>query len=85
VRGGRCDALVLIASNSMLGAIRHALTTQAAKRVQWSAAVDLTRLDGRELRERVEALRPPAPPAGVEAEASTRPGGAQGMSLPTLP
>jgi protein required for attachment to host cells len=82
VRGGRCDALVLIASNSMLGAIRHALTAQAAKRVQWSAAVDLTRLDGRELRERVEALRPPLPAAGVEAAAAAPTAEIRGMSLP---
>jgi hypothetical protein len=47
--------------------------------------VDLTRLDGRELRERIEALRPQAPPPGVEAEASPRPGGAQGISLPMVP
>jgi len=76
VRGGRCDALVLIASNSMLGAIRQALPAQAAKRVQWSAAVDLTRLDGRELRERIEALRPPALPEAAEA-APPPPEGAQ--------
>ena len=82
VRGGRCDALVLIASNSMLGAIRQALPAQAAKRVQWSAAVDLTRLDGRELRERVEALRPPVPAAGMEAEAAAPPAEVRGMSLP---
>ena len=85
VRGGRCEALVLIASNSMLGSVRHALPAQAVKRVQWSAAVDLTRLDGRELRERIEALRPQAPPAGAQAEASPRPGGGQGMSLPMVP
>lgn len=62
VRGGHCDALVLIASNSMLGEIRHALPAQAAKRVLWSAPVDLTRLDGRELRGRIDALRPPVLP-----------------------
>ena len=66
VRGGHCEALVLIASNSMLGSIRHALPAQAGKRVRWSAAVDLTRLDGRELLERIEALRPSAP-EGAEA------------------
>jgi protein required for attachment to host cells len=62
VRGGRCDALVLIASNSMLGLIRQALPTQAAKRVLWSAPVDLTRLDGRELEARIDELRPTGPP-----------------------
>ena len=67
---------MLIASNSMLGEIRHALTTQAAKRVRWSAAVDLTRLDGRELRERIEALRPPVLPEAAEA-APPPPEGAQ--------
>lgn len=71
VRGGRCDALVLIASNSMLGAIRQALPAQAAKRVQWSAAVDLTRLEGRELLQRIEALRPA--PLPEEAPAATSP------------
>ena len=63
VRGGRCDALVLIASNSMLGLLRQDLPTQAAKRVLWSAPVDLTRLDGRELEARIDELRPPHGPA----------------------
>lgn len=63
VRGGRCGALVLVASNSMLGAIRHALPAPAARVVQWSASVDLTRFEGRELRARLEALRPPRQPA----------------------
>ena len=62
MRGGRCDALVLIASNSMLGLIRQDLPTQAAKRVLWSAAVDLTRLDDRELETRIDELRPTGPP-----------------------
>ena len=70
VRGGHCDALVVIASNSMLGSIRQALPAQAGKRVRWSAAVDLTRLDGRELFARIEALRPPAP----EVSEAERPG-----------
>jgi protein required for attachment to host cells len=63
VRGGRCGALVLVASNSMLGAIRHALPAPAARLVQWSASVDLTRFEGRELRTRLDALRPPLQPA----------------------
>ncbi len=63
VRAGRCGALVLIASNSMLGLLRQDLPTQSAKRVLWSAPVDLTRLDGRELEARIEELRPPAGPA----------------------
>ncbi len=77
VRGGHCESLVLIASNSMLGSIRHALPVQAAKRVHWSAPVDLTRLDGRELRERIEALRPP--PQRVEAESSSAQGLHEGV------
>lgn len=71
VRGGRCGALVLIASNSMLGLIRQDLPTQAAKRVLWSAPVDLTRLDGRELEARIEELRPPHGPA-IPAEVMTQ-------------
>lgn len=81
VRGGHCDALVLIASNSMLGEIRNALPGQAAKRVRWSAPVDLTRLDGRELRERIDALRPPVQAAGVEVEPAAPPAEGRGMSL----
>lgn len=57
VAAGRCDALVLIASNSMLGSIRHALPGSSARRVIWSAPVDLTTFDGRELEQRIEALR----------------------------
>lgn len=60
VRSGQCDALVLIASNSLLGELRQALPAQAAKRVRWSAPVDLTSFAGRELETRFEALRPRA-------------------------
>ena len=71
VRSGRCDGLVLIASNSLLGELRQALPVQATKRVRWSAPVDLTSFSGRELQARVEALRPvpaalPEPEAGEE-------------------
>jgi protein required for attachment to host cells len=72
VRAGQCDGLVLIASNSLLGELRQALPGQAAKRVRWSAPVDLTSFSGRELQARVEALRPLAP-ALPEPEAG-RPG-----------
>lgn len=84
VRGGRCDALVLIASNSMLGSIRHALPVQAARRVQWSAAVDLTRFDGRELRARIDALRPPPVVDTESASPQERPGlpASSGMTAP---
>ena len=78
VAGGRCDALVLIASNSMLGSIRHELPVQAAKRVSWSAPVDLTTFDGRELEQRMDALRlaqATAAPAGASL------GGAIGGSV----
>jgi protein required for attachment to host cells len=68
VRSGRCDGLVLIASNSLLGELRQALPVQATKRVRWSAPVDLTSFSGRELQARVEALRP-APAALPEPEA----------------
>ena len=78
VRGGRCGALVLIASNSMLGSIRQTLPAQAAKLVQWSAAVDLTRLDGRELRSRIDALRPPSLPTQAEPEPVLLPEGLRG-------
>lgn len=57
VSAGRCGELVLIASNSMLGAVRQHLTAQAAKRVSWSAPVDLTPFEGRELASRIDALR----------------------------
>lgn len=84
VRGGHCDALVLIASNSMLGEIRNALPGQAAKRVRWSAPVDLTRLDGRELRERIDALRPPLPLEAEEAASSLGASPHEGLqALPT--
>ena len=69
VRSGQCDALVLIASNSLLGELRQALPTQAAKRVLWSASVDLTSYAGRELQTRFEALRPtPALPPEQELQ-----------------
>lgn len=61
VRSGQCGALVLIASNSMLGLIRRDLPPTSARLVQWSAALDLTPYEGRELRSRIEALRPPRP------------------------
>lgn len=61
VRSGQCDSLVLIASNTLLGELRQALPAQAAKRVHWSAPVDLTAFSGRELQARFEALRPQAP------------------------
>lgn len=67
VRSGRCDSLVLIASSSLLGELRQALPVQATKRVRWSAPVDLTAFSGRQLQERVDALRPtpvPLPEAG---------------------
>lgn len=57
VGAGRCGELVLIASNSMLGAIRQHLPAQATKRVSWSAPVDLTPFEGRELESRIDALR----------------------------
>jgi hypothetical protein len=52
---------VLIASSTLLGEIRQALPAQAAKRVRWSAPVDLTSYTGRELENRFEALRPAQP------------------------
>ena len=58
VRSGQCDALVLIASHSLLGELRQALPMQAGKRVLWSAPVDLTSYAGRELETRFGALRP---------------------------
>lgn len=61
VRSGQCDGLVLIASSALLGEIRQALPAQAAKRVRWSAPVDLTSYTGRELENRFEALRPAQP------------------------
>lgn len=61
VRAGQCDSLVLIASNTLLGELRQALPAQAAKRVRWSAPVDLTSFSGRELQARFEALRPQVP------------------------
>lgn len=61
VRSGQCDSLVLIASNALLGELRQALPAQAAKRVHWSAPVDLTAFSGRELQARFEALRPQSP------------------------
>ena len=61
VRSGQCDGLVLIASSTLLGEIRQALPAQAAKRVRWSAPVDLTSFTGRELESRFEALRPAQP------------------------
>lgn len=67
VRSGQCDALVLIASNSLLGEVRQALPAQAAKRVLWSAPVDLTSFAGRELESRFEALRPGAPVLSEQA------------------
>jgi protein required for attachment to host cells len=71
VSAGRCGELVLIASNSMLGAIRQHLTAQAAKRVSWSAPVDLTPFEGRELESRIDALRlaraTAAPAAALES------------------
>jgi protein required for attachment to host cells len=85
VRAGRCAALVLIASNSMLGLIRQDLPTQAAKRVLWSAPVDLTRLDGRELEARIEDLRPPAGPAvptEVMTDVAERQASAGGPGIP---
>ena len=76
VRSGQCDSLVLIASNTLLGELRQALPAQAAKRVRWSAPVDLTSFSGRELQARFEALRPqpPAlPEAGTEADMPASP------------
>lgn len=77
VSGGRCGELVLIASNSMLGAIRQHLSAQAAKRVSWSAPVDLTPFEGRELESRIDALRlaraTSAPVGGMGAASQTGP------------
>lgn len=78
VRSGQCDSLVLIASNSLLGELRQALPAQAAKRVLWSAPVDLTSFSGRELESRFEALRPvPAPLPEAEEAAGLGAGGAR--------
>lgn len=75
VSAGRCGELVLIASNSMLGSIRQHLTVQASKRVSWSAPVDLTPFEGRELESRIDALRlaraTAAPMGEPGSEAST--------------
>lgn len=76
VSAGRCGALVLIASNSMLGAVRQHLPAQALKRVSWSAPVDLTSFEGRELESRIDALRlsqatAPPPMVPMEEGAST--------------
>lgn len=73
LRSGQCAALVLIASNAMLGLIRGDLPATAARRVLWSAAVDLTPYDGRELNARIEALRPPRTVAGLDTAEGTAP------------
>lgn len=75
VRSGQCDGLVLIASNTLLGEMRQALPAQAAKRVRWSAPVDLTSFSGRELQARFAALQPRAaalqsPPEPEQAPAT---------------
>ena len=70
VRSGQCDGLVLIASNALLGEIRQALPAQAAKRVRWSAPLDLTSYTGRELEARVEGLRPVRAPLQEPPEAA---------------
>lgn len=62
VRSGQCDSLVLIASSALLGELRQALPAQASKRVRWSAPVDLTSCNGRELESRVESLQPASAP-----------------------
>ena len=78
MRSGQCDSLVLIASNSLLGELRQALPAQAAKRVLWSAPVDLTSFSARELESRFEALRPvPAPLPEAEEAAGLGAGGAR--------
>lgn len=73
LRAGQCGALVLIASNAMLGLIRRDLPAAAARRVMWSAAVDLTPYDGRELRSRIEALRPPRTAAALNVAEGAAP------------
>lgn len=73
LRAGQCGALVLIASNAMLGLIRRDLPATAARRVMWSAAVDLTPYDGRELSARIEALRPPRTAAAMASAQGVAP------------
>jgi protein required for attachment to host cells len=50
---GRCDVLHLFASDHMLGAIRAHLDPQVARKLDRSAAIDLTAFSGRELENRI--------------------------------
>jgi protein required for attachment to host cells len=60
VEAHQCPALVLIASSPMLGEIRPALSTAAAKALTRCIASDLTHYTGPELQERVtQALQLP--------------------------
>lgn len=60
VAGRRCDALVLIATSTMLGELRPCLSHAAEKAVKRSIVSDLTRYQGADLRQRVnEALQLP--------------------------
>lgn len=55
VSTNRCSALVLIAPAPMLGEIRGGLSPAADKAVTTTASLDLTRCQGRELQQRVDA------------------------------
>ncbi|WP_296490369.1 host attachment protein [Rhodoferax sp.] len=50
----RCSALVLIASNQMLGELKPCLSIAAQKAVKRSLASDLTQFTGPELKKRVD-------------------------------
>lgn len=53
VHGNRYGSLLLFASHQMLGAIRDLLDAPTSKRVQHSAAIDLTSFSGRDLEARI--------------------------------
>lgn len=54
VAGRRCNALVLIATSTMLGELRPCLSHAAEKAVKRSVVSDLTRYQGADLRQRVD-------------------------------
>ena len=54
VAGRRCNALVLIATSTMLGELRPCLNHAAEKAVKRSIVSDLTRYQGADLRQRVD-------------------------------
>jgi protein required for attachment to host cells len=59
VAGGRCHALVLMASNPFLGEVKSHLSPHADRLLQAAIPSDLTSFEGRELQRRVDrALAP---------------------------